>query len=105
MRQSEYTLKYLPVFYADLTAIIDYIINKLQNPAAVNRFLDNIDKAITERLNCPLSFEPFQSNRKRKNPYYRIYVDNFTVYYVVTGKVMEVRRILYSRRDADSLIK
>ncbi|MBA1336578.1 MAG: hypothetical protein HPY66_3013 [Firmicutes bacterium] len=56
-------------------------------------------------MNCPLAFEPFQSNRKRKNPYYRIYVDNFTVYYVVIDDVMEARRVIYSGRNADKIIK
>lgn len=38
----------------------------------------------------------------------RIYVGNYTVYYVVIHKedksVMEVRRLLYNGRDRDSLI-
>lgn len=56
-------------------------------------------------LNCPLSFEPFQSIRKRKYPYYRIYVDNFTVYYVVIKDLMEVRRLLYNSRDVGGILK
>ena len=29
------------------------------------------------------SFEPYHSIRERKYPYYRIYVDNYVIYYVV----------------------
>ena len=41
---------------------------------------------------------------KRKHPYYRIYVKNFVVYYVVInedlgGKVVEVRRLLYKKQE------
>ena len=61
--------------------------------------------AVTDRLSFPLSSEPFQSMKKRKNQYYRIYVDNFTIYYVVIDNVMEVRRILYGKRDAKQIIK
>ena len=43
------------------------------------------------------SFEPYRSLRERRYPYYRIYVKNFVVYYVVIDdegedKIMEVRR-------------
>lgn len=45
----------------------------------------------------------------RKYFYYRIYVKNYVVYYVVIdnegdGKVMEVRRLLYNRQDRDSTV-
>ena len=52
----------------------------------------------------PLSFEPFKSNKCRKDTYYRIYVGNYTVFYVVIDDVMEVRRLIYSKRDLDRLI-
>ncbi|MCM1488697.1 MAG: type II toxin-antitoxin system RelE/ParE family toxin, partial [Firmicutes bacterium] len=35
---------------------------------------------------------------------YRIYVGNYTVFYVVIGDVMEVRRFIYSRRNFDRLL-
>lgn len=98
-------LRYIPRYEEDLNEIVDYIVFKLHNPESAMNLVKKIENAIVERLNCPLSFEPFQSNRKRKNLYYRIYVDNFTIYYVVIDDVMEVRRILYSGRDADKIIK
>ena len=67
--------------------------------------MNKIEKAILERSYCPVFFEPFKSNRKRKHQYYRIYVDNFVVYYVVIDDVMEVRRILYKSRDVDQIIE
>lgn len=38
-------------------------------------------------------------NRERQYPYYRIYIKNYVIFYVVLGNVMEVRRIVYSRRN------
>ena len=105
MLESKYTLKYIPRYEEDLNGIIDYIVFKLHNPKSAIKIIDKIENAILERLNCPLSFEPFQSNRKRKNTYYRIYVDNFTIYYVVIDDVMEVRRVMYKGRDAGKVIK
>ena len=105
MVEAKYSLRYIPRFEADLNEIVDYLVFKLHNPDAAVKLINKVENSITERLNCPLSFEPFQSNRKRKNPYYRIYVDNFTVFYVVIDNVMEVRRILYKGRDTANLIK
>lgn len=101
----KFSLRYIPKYEDDLNEIVDYITFKLHNPDSAMNLIRKIEIAILERLNCPLSFEPFQSNRNRKNPYYRIYVDNFTVYYVVIEDVMEVRRVLYSGRDMSKIIK
>ena len=87
MNEKHYDLRFLPLFEDDLNEIVDYITYRLRNPAAA------------ERLPCAESFEPFHSARERQYPYYRIQVRNFTVFYVVIGNIMEVRRILYNRRN------
>ena len=71
---------------------------------AAMKLIDLTEQAILKRLNNPLSFQPIQSKRKRKYPYYRINVNNYAVFYVVIDDVMEVRRFLYSRRDIQSII-
>lgn len=101
----KFILRYLPKYEEDLNEIVDYISFKLHNSESALRLVDKIEKAIIDRLDCPLSFEPFQSLKKRRNPYYRIYVDNFIIYYVVIENIMEVRRILYNKRDAYQIIK
>ena len=55
------------------------------------------------------SFEPYHSVRERRYAYYRIYVDNYIIYYVVIDDdpdepVMEVRRFLYNRQNRDELV-
>lgn len=105
MLESKYSLRYLPKYEEDLNVIVDYILHRLHSPDSAMKLVDKIENAIMERLNCPLSFESYQSNRIRKHPYYRIYVDNFIVYYVVIEDVMEVRRLLYKGRDTEKLIK
>ena len=105
---NEYELRYLPLFYEDMYEKITYIREKLLNPEAADALIDAVEEAILERLpNCE-SFEPYHSVKEREYPYYRIYVKNFTVYYVVIHmddrKIMEVRRFLYNRQDRDRII-
>jgi len=101
-----YDIKYLPLFEEDLAEIVDYIVVSLKNPDAARALLDTIEQSLLERASCPLSFEPFDSAKKRPMVYYRIYVKNFTIFYVVFEKdrIMEVRRILYSKRNVLNIV-
>ena len=96
MNEKHYKLRILPLFEDDLNEIVDYITYQLRNPVAADALVDAVETAISERLSCAESFEPYHSARERKYPYYRIQVKNFLVFYVVIGDVMEVRRIVYA---------
>ncbi len=104
MESRQYKIRYLSTFESDLLDAVRYIDEVLQNPDAADRLIDAVEGDVVERSNCPLSFEPYPSKRERKHPYYRIYVNNYTVYYVVIDGVMEVRRFLYGGRNADGLL-
>ena len=99
MENKKYRLRVLPLFEQDLNGILDYIAVQLGNPIAAESLLNAVEKAVYERLSCAEAFEPFHSAKEREHPYYRISVKNYTVFYVVIDDVMELRRILYSRRD------
>ena len=105
----KYRLRYLPLFYKDLEEKIIYIAVELQNEKAANDLLSEVERAILERQPVAESFEPYRSLRERRYPYYRIYVKNFVVYYVVIDdegddKIMEVRRFLYNKQDVKCLL-
>lgn len=100
MKNEKYKLRYLPLFEQDLIQTVSYITNVLKNTDAAEKLVNDIEDAIQERLEYPLAFEPFPS-KKRDYPYYRIYIRNYVIYYVVIGDVMEVRRFLYGARDTN----
>lgn len=100
-----YKLRYLPLFWEDLSNATSYIAFDLNNPAAANRFVDNVETGILEHLKNPTMSPTYPSTRKRLHPYYRFYVGNYMVFYVVIDDVMEVRRLLYKSRDIESIIK
>lgn len=105
MNKQTYKLTFLPLFEDDLLEITNYITNTLQNPSAAHRLVDDVELAIIKRLEMPLSYAPYQSSKLRKHPYYRINVRNFSVFYVVIDDTIEVRRLLYSKRNIDELLK
>ena len=104
----EYKLRYLPIFYEDVNEKISYIRNELQNPSAANNLIDAVEDAILKRLPVCESFEPYHSSKEREYTYYRIYVKNYIVFYVVIDdgddKIMEVRRFLYNKQDRDNIV-
>ena len=108
MGKNKYTLRYIPLFYHDLSSIAEYITGVLNNPTAANHLIDKIEGAIKERQPFAESFEKYDSHRERRCPYYRIYVDNYVIYYVVfsegkNDKIMEVRRVLYKGMDRNNI--
>lgn len=104
MSTQKYNLSFLPLFEEDLDEITDYIANHLHNPDAALRLIDDIEIAINKRLETPLAFAPYPSSKARPHPYYRINVRNFSIFYVVIGDTMEIRRALYAKRDLDNLL-
>ena len=101
MESKSYKLRYLPIFEQDLMSSVNYITNVLKNEDAAIRLVDDIEDAIFERLKNPTLFETYPSITKREYPYYRIYIHNYVIYYVVIDDVMEIRRLMYGARDTD----
>ena len=109
MLGDKYELRYLPLFEKELNYAISYIAFHLENIEAANRLLDKVESSILDRLNNnPEGYEMVHSKKERKNDYYRIYVDNYIIYYVIleenSQKIMEVRRFLHTLQNRDDKI-
>lgn len=101
----EYHIRYFPLFYKDLDKITNYIIYKLNNKIAANNLIDEIEYEIKKRVYSPENYEKYKSSKNRKNTYYKLYIKKYIVFYIVKDDIMEVRRILYSRRNFHKLIE
>ncbi len=104
MVNNKYTIKYTDTFIKQFNNILKYFIYKLQNKIAAENFYNEVIKEIEKRSEYPESFEKYNSSRKRKNTYYRIYVKNYIIFYTIKDNTMQVRLILSSRRNFDKLI-
>ena len=104
MANNKYTIRYSSTYINQFNSILKYIVNNLKNKIAAENFYNEVIKEIEKRSENPEGYEKYISTRKRKNTYYRIYVKNYTIFYTVKDNTMEVRRILYSRRNFDKLI-
>ena len=100
----KYKLRYSPLFYEDVTKIIDYVLLELKNEQAAKMLVDNTEAAIKKRLANPLSSPVYKSLNGRKHAYRRILLGNYLIFYVVIEDTMVVRRMLYGRRDIDRIL-
>ena len=104
MDRRHYELRILPLFEEQLSETVFYISARLKNPIAADNFIDAVEAAIYERQQAPEAFQPYPSKRDREHTYYAIPVKNYFVFYVVIGNVMEVRTLVYNRRDLSKII-
>lgn len=100
--KNKYTIKYSPEFYVDIRDIVLYIKYKLNNDIAAKNFIIKIENVIKKRCKNPESYEKYKTNAN--NIYYKIYINNYTIFYTVSENIMEIRRIIYGRRNMDDLI-
>lgn len=104
MENNEYEIKYSSTFINQFNNILKYFMYKLKNKIVAENFYNEVIREIEIRSENPENYEKYIGTRKRKYPYYRIYVKNYTVFYIVKENVMEVRRIIYSKRNFDKII-
>lgn len=104
MKNKGYKIMYSSTFVNQFSNILKYLKNKLKNKIAAENFYNEVIKEIEKRSENPENYEKYIGNRKRKNTYYRIYVKNYTIFYIVKNNIMEIRRIIYSKRNLGKII-
>ena len=104
MANSKYTIKYSQTYIKQFNHILKYFVNTLKNKIAADDFYNEVIKEIEKRSKNPESYEKYVSIKKKKSTYYRIYIRNYTIFYTVKNNIMEVRRILYSKRNFNNLV-
>lgn len=104
MIKNKYKIQYLNSYKKELYEIIWYMTYNLKNQKTAERLFNKVSNAIIKRSICPEIYETYKSKKDRKYVWYRIYVDNYTIFYTVKNDIMKVAHIIYSRRNIDDLI-
>ncbi len=95
-------VEYLPLAYEDLEEIFTYIV--AYDPGAAANLLNEIDLAILNLEYFPnMGVTP--KNRRLANKGYKMLVINdYLVFYVVVGDIVEIRRIVSGKRNYTKLL-
>ena len=98
----QYEVRIFPSAQKDLLDVINYL-NTLSKEAALN-YYDRLTSEI-----WGLRIMPERCHRPRDlalaaKGYRYLAVDNYLVFYVVVGNIVQIRRILYAHRDYKQLL-
>lgn len=98
-------IEYLPIAKKDLTDIIFYIADKLKAPKAAADLADELDNAIKRLADFPFSCRVYNSPQPLDDEHRLLMVKKYSVFYVVSEDTVEIRRIIYAKRDLTKIIK
>ena len=100
-----YRVQYLPLALDDLKSIVKYITNTLEAPRAAKNLVDKIDKEVLKIKKNPFRCHLYTPLEKLKFDYRVLNVDNFSLFYVIENKKIEIHRVLYSQMDIVQILK
>ena len=97
-----YKVNIFPTAQDDMRDIVDYL-NTLSHDVAIRYYdliIENVGTLTTMPERCPLA----KDTQLRMRGYRTLLVKNYIVFYVINGKTVEIRRILFARRQYDGLL-
>lgn len=98
----KYELKIFPLAEQDLKDITSYL-NEL-SPQAAFKIYDEIINSIASLEQMPMRCPLAKNTVLRAKEYRMLVVHNYVVFYVVRGKTVQIRRILFGRRKFEFLL-
>ena len=98
----QYEVRIFPSAQQDLLDVIDYL-NTLSKAAALN-YYDQLTSEISSLRIMPERCPRPRDLALAAKGYRYLVVGNYLVFYVVSGNIVQIRRILYARRDYKQLL-
>lgn len=98
----QYEIKIFPAAKRDLIEIVEYL-NTLSRDAAL-KYYDLLIEEISGLSEMPTCFPKARDIALAAKGYRSLIVGNYIVFYVVDGKQVQIRRILYARREYKNLL-
>ena len=98
----KYNVLLYPTAKQDLLEIIDYL-NTL-SPEAALRYYDLLTEEISSLSHMPERCPHPRDLALAAKGYRYLIVKDYLVFYVISGNTVQIRRIIYGRRDYQSLL-
>ncbi len=99
-KRKQYRIIYSNAFHKELISIVNYILYALHNRTAARKIYRSVIGSIEMRsAGFPSAYEILRVDGLTKE-YYRIYVNNYVVYYSLKEDTMIVEHIFYAKQNA-----
>jgi len=99
---SEYNVVIAPAAQSDFLSIVDYL-NTLAPEEALQIFdevIEEVETLQTEPKSCPFA----RDSQLRLRRYRVLAVDNYIIFFLINGSTVEIRRILYTKRQYERFL-
>jgi len=97
-----YKVSISPSAQNDLIEIEAYLVN--QDPEEAIRYITLFTEKIKTLTKSPDKYPPARDMQMRLRGYRMLFIENYIVFYVHRNSTVELRRILYARRQYENLI-
>jgi len=97
----EYSVRISPAAQNDFLDLVEHL-ESLSPAAALQNyelFMEKLEALAQAPESCPLA----RDTQLRLRGYRMLPIENYIVFYVINGKIVELRRILYARRQYERL--
>ena len=98
----QYSVKIFPTAQNDLKNIVDYL-NTL-SPVIARRYYDLIVEKVGTLQTMPERCALARDTQLRLRGYRLLMVESYIVFFVINGNAVEIRRILYAKRQYGELL-
>ena len=98
----KYKIRINPEAANDLEDIVDYLAARSEEVAL--KYYDLLVDCINSLSEMPTRCPYAKDTQLRLRGYRTLFVKNYIVFYVISGKTVEVFRILYARRQYEGLL-
>jgi toxin ParE1/3/4 len=100
-----YKIHYLPLALNDLKDIVHYITDTLESPRVAENFISKLNKEVKKIADNPFRCRLYICSETLKYDYRILHINNYSLFYIVENKKIEIHRIIYSRRDIERILK
>jgi len=102
-----YQLEFLPIAKKDLTEIVKYISQDLNNPIAAERLADEMNEAADRLTDFPYINSIHQTLKPLMHEYRKQIVKNYIMFYWIDEekKCITIARVIYARRDYGNMLE
>jgi addiction module RelE/StbE family toxin len=98
----KYSIKIFSEAASDFDEIVDYLAT-LSEQAAL-KYYDLIVDEISTLATMPERYSLVKDTQLRLRGYRKLLIKNYIVFYVINGNDVEIRRILYAKRQYENLL-
>ncbi|MDO4553309.1 MAG: type II toxin-antitoxin system RelE/ParE family toxin [Bacillota bacterium] len=105
MENNRHQIRYLPLAFEDLDGIDSYISDVLNNPAAAETLMTEIERAVEQLEQFPYIGSELEDACLAAKGYRKLVVENYLVFYIVNDERREViiMRVMYGAREYRNL--